>query len=308
MDASRAAERSNRQSGPLAGRGAAERSRPETRSFLCGLIGSGIQASRTPLLHEREGAEQGLPYVYKLIDIAALGLGVEALPDLLTAARRFGFAGLNITHPCKQAVIPLLDELSADAKALGAVNTVVFKDRRAIGHNTDWSGFAESFKRELMDAPRRNVVQFGAGGAGAAVAHALLTLDAGRLIIIDTDRPRARQLTDELNARFGAGRAVVESDVAQAVGGTDGIVNTTPLGMAKYPGMPLPASLLRPQQWVADIVYFPLETELLREARAQGCRTMSGGGMAVFQAVGAFRLFTGIEPDAERMALHFASM
>jgi shikimate dehydrogenase len=305
MDASHAPERSVREPGGLAGSQAAERS-PETRSVLCGLIGSGIQASRTPRLHEREGAEQGLAFVYKLIDIAALGLGVEALPDLLTAARRFDFAGLNITHPCKQAVIPLLDELSADARALGAVNTVVFKDGRAIGHNTDWSGFAESFRRELMDAPRRSVVQFGAGGAGAAVAHALLTLDVGRLTIIDTDRARAEELAGELGRRFGAGRAVAGSDVAQAVGGADGIVNTTPLGMAKYPGMPLPASLLRPEQWVADIVYFPLETELLREARARGCRTMSGGGMAVFQAAGAIRLFTRIETDAARKARHFA--
>jgi shikimate dehydrogenase len=88
----------------------------------------------------------------------------------------------------------------------------------------------------------------------------------------------------------------------------DGMVNTTPLGMAKYPGMAVPADLLRPDLWVADIVYFPLETELLRKARARGCRTMPGGGMAVFQAVGAFRLFTGLEPDAERMLRHFESM
>jgi quinate/shikimate dehydrogenase (NAD+) len=275
---------------------------------LAGLIGSGIQASRSPSLHEREGAEQGLRYIYKIIDIAALGLAPDVLPELLTAARRFGFAGLNITHPCKQTVIPLLDALSPDARALGAVNTVVFEKGRAIGHNTDWSGFAESFKRELMDAPRRNVVQFGAGGAGAAVAHALLTLGVDHLTIIDTEAARAEELAAALGDRFGADRAVAGADVADAVGAADGIVNTTPLGMAKYPGMPLPASLLRPRQWVANIVYFPLETELLRAARACGCRTMSGGGMAVFQAVGAFRLFAGVEPDAERMLRHFAAM
>ena len=278
------------------------------RSVLAGLIGSGIQASRSPSLHEREGAEQGLRYIYKIIDIAALGLAPDALPELLTAARRFGFAGLNITHPCKQTVIPLLDALSPDARALGAVNTVVFENGRAIGHNTDWSGFAESFRRELADVARGRVVQFGAGGAGAAVAHALLTLGVDRLTIIDTDAARAEELAAALGDRFGAGRAVAGADVADAVGGADGIVNTTPLGMAKYPGMPLAASLLHPRLWVADIVYFPLETELLRAARACGCRTMSGGGMAVFQAVGAFRLFAGVEPDAERMLRHFAAM
>ncbi|MFL5172901.1 MAG: shikimate dehydrogenase [Microvirga sp.] len=278
------------------------------RSVLAGLIGSGIQASRSPSLHEREGAEQGLRYIYKIIDIAALGLAPDALPELLTAARRFGFAGLNITHPCKQTVIPLLDTLSPDARALGAVNTVVFENGRAIGHNTDWSGFAESFRRELADVARGRVVQFGAGGAGAAVAHALLTLGVDRLTIIDTDAARAEELAAALGGRFGAGRAVAGADVADAVGAADGIVNTTPLGMVKYPGMPLAASLLQPRLWVADIVYFPLETELLRAARACGCRTMSGGGMAVFQAVGAFRLFAGVEPDAERMLRHFAAM
>ena len=278
------------------------------RSVLAGLIGAGIQASRTPSLHEREGAEQGLRYIYKIIDIATLGLSPDALPELLTAAQRFGFSGLNITHPCKQTVIPLLDALSPDARALGAVNTVVFENGRSIGHNTDWSGFAESFRRELADVARGRVVRFGAGGAGAAVAHALLTLGVERLTIIDTDAARAAELAAALSDRFGAGRAVAGADVADAVGGADGIVNTTPLGMAKYPGMPLAVSLLQPRLWVADIVYFPLETELLRAARACGCRTMSGGGMAVFQAVGAFRLFAGVEPDAERMLRHFAAM
>ena len=277
-------------------------------SVLVGLVGTGIQASRTPRLHEREGAEQGLRYVYKLIDLETLGLGASALPEILNAAQLFGFAGLNITHPCKQAVIPLLDELSPDAAALGAVNTVVFKDDRRVGHNTDWWGFAESFRRELADVARGRVVQFGAGGAGAAVAHALLTLGVDRLTIIDTDAARAEELAAALGGRFGAGRAVAGGDVADAVGAADGIVNTTPLGMVKYPGMPLAASLLQPRLWVADIVYFPLETELLRAARACGCRTMSGGGMAVFQAVGAFRLFAGVEPDAERMLRHFAAM
>ena len=277
-------------------------------SVLVGLVGAGIQASRTPRLHEREGARQGLRYVYKLIDLEALGLDADALPGILTAAQRFGFAGLNITHPCKQAVIPLLDDLSPDAAALGAVNTVVLKDGRRIGHNTDWWGFAESFRRELADVPRERVVQFGAGGAGAAVAHALLTLGAGEVILIDTDQRRAQTLTVALRERFGDRRASCGSSAEVAVATADGIVNTTPLGMAKYPGMALPAELLRPDLWVADIVYFPLETELLRQARSRGCRTMSGGGMAVSQAVGAFRLFTGRNPDAARMLRHFEDM
>ncbi|WP_210495139.1 shikimate dehydrogenase [Microvirga antarctica] len=277
-------------------------------SALVGLVGAGIQASRTPALHEREGAEQGLRYIYKLIDLELFGLDTNALPDILDAAQHFGFAGLNITHPCKQAIIPFLDELSHDAAALGAVNTVVLKDGRRVGHNTDWWGFAESFRRELSDVGRDRVVQFGAGGAGAAVAHALLTLGAGEVTIVDTDRTRAKNLVASLRDGFGQSRASMSGSIAEAVAAADGVVNTTPLGMAKYPGTAVPVDLLRPGLWVADIVYFPLETELLRQARAQGCRTMSGGGMAVFQAVGSFRLFTGREPDAARMLRHFSEM
>ena len=277
-------------------------------ALLAGLIGTGIGASLTPALHEREGAEQGLRAVYRRLDLGALGLGVEALPELLTAAERLGFAGLNITHPCKQAVIPLLDELSPDAQALGAVNTVVLRDGKRVGHNTDWSGFAEGFRRGLPDARRERVVQIGAGGAGSAVAHATLTLGAARLQVFDTDPARAGAVAEALCGRFGAGRAVAGTDLPGAMAAADGVVNCTPVGMAKYPGMPLPAALLRPAQWVAEIVYFPLETELLRTARALGCATLDGGGMAVFQAVGAFRLFSGVEPDAERMLRHFRGM
>ena len=276
--------------------------------ILAGLIGSGIQASRTPAMHEREGAEQGLRLIYRLIDLDVLRLGPEALGELLTAAERMGFSGLNITYPCKQAVVPLLDQLSPDARALGAVNTVVLKDGQRIGHNTDCSGFAESFRRGLPDVRRDRVVQLGAGGAGAAVAHALLAEGVGRLAISDTDIPRAEALAADLAARFGAGRAVAVGDLAAEVAAADGLVNCTPVGMAKLPGTPLPVALLRTALWVAEIVYFPLETELLRKARAIGCRTLDGGGMAVFQAVGAFRLFTGLEPDAARMQRHFAAM
>jgi shikimate dehydrogenase len=230
------------------------------------------------------------------------------LPELLTAAKRMGFNGLNVTYPCKQAIIPLLDELSDDARELGAVNTVVFKDGRSHGHNTDWWGFAEGFRRGLPNVKRDHAVQLGAGGAGAAVAHAALTLGVGQLTIFDMDSTRAAGLAAELSARFGQGRAVAGTDLAKSVAEAYGLIHCTPTGMAKLPGLPLPAELLHPALWVAEIVYFPLETELLRVARELGCQTLDGGGMAVFQAVRAFQLITGIEPDAERMRRHFLSM
>ena len=272
-------------------------------TFLCGLIGAGIQLSRSPALHEREADEQGLRYIYKLIDLDKLGVGIEALPELLNGAKQMGFAGLNITYPCKQAIIPLLDELSEDARALNAVNTVVIRDGRMTGHNTDWSGFAEGFRRGLPDAKRDRVVLLGAGGAGAAVAHAALTLGVRELTIVDLDASRSAELAAKLGARARAG-----TNLAAAMAKADGLIHCTPTGMAKMPGLPLDPGLLQARHWVAEIVYFPLETELLRVARAKGCRTLDGSGMAVYQAVGAFRLFTGIEPDAERMMRIFKSM
>lgn len=276
--------------------------------ILVGLIGAGIQASRTPGMHEHEGDALGLRYLYRLIDLDKLGLDNAALPELLSAAQNMGYSGLNVTFPSKQAIIPLLDELSEEAHAIGAVNTVVLRDGKRVGHNTDCLGFAEGFRRGLPGVARERVVQMGAGGAGSAVAHALLSEGVRELSLFDVETERAQALVNSLNRHFGTGRARVGSDLAGAMAEADGLVNTTPMGMAKLPGTPVPAELLRPQLWVAEIVYFPLETELLRDARALGCRTLDGSVMAVFQAVKAFELFSGMEPDAERMLQHFASL
>lgn len=275
---------------------------------LAGLIGAGIQASRTPALHEHEGAAQGLTYLYRLIDLDQLKLDSTALEELLTAAQYMGFTGLNITFPCKQAILPLLDDLSPEARGIGAVNTVVLKDGRRIGHNTDCLGFAEGFRRGLTDASRERVVQMGAGGAGAAVAHALLSEGVEQLTVFDVERERAQALVDNLNQHFDGTRARVGHDLDSAMQAACGLVNTTPMGMAKLPGMPVPKALLRAELWVAEIVYFPLETELLKEARALGCRTLNGATMAVYQAVKAFELFSGISPDPSRMTEHFHSL
>ncbi|MFE5811860.1 shikimate dehydrogenase [Streptomyces sp. NPDC056479] len=279
-------------------------------SYLVGLIGSGIGPSLSPALHEREAGRQGLRYLYRLIDIDTLGVPPEAVGDLVRAARDLGFDGLNITHPCKQLVIGHLDALAPQAEALGAVNTVVFEDGRAVGHNTDVTGFAASFARGLPDVPLERVVQLGAGGAGAAVAHAMLTLGAERVTVVDALTDRAADLAAALNGHFGAGRAVAATPDAlpALLGRADGLVHATPTGMAAHPGLPLAAELLHPGLWIAEVVYRPLETELLRTARAIGCATLDGGGMAVFQAADAFRLFTGREPDSARMLADIAEL
>jgi shikimate dehydrogenase len=158
--------------------------------------------------------------------------------------------------------------------------------------------------------PLERVVQLGAGGAGAAVAHATLTLGAGRVTVVDALADRAADLAASLNGHFGDGRAAhaTPDRLPQLLADADGIVHATPTGMAAHPGLPLPAGLLRPDLWVAEVVYRPLETELLRTARALGCATLDGAGMAVFQAADAFRLFTGREPDAARMLTDIAEL
>ena len=279
---------------------------PLPGAVLAGLIGHGIQASRTPRMHMEEGAAVGFPYDYRLIDLP-LGMGETALAQLLSNLEDAGYRGINVTVPYKREILTHLDALSDDARAVGAVNTVLFTKDGRIGHNTDYWGFAESLRRGLPDAARDHVLLLGAGGAGHAVAHALVDAGVGQLLVRDMNHALADELVDELNARVGPGRARTVTDIGEAAGIADGIVNATPVGMLKMPGMPIDGALIAPRQWVADIVYFPLETELLAHARVKGCVVLSGAGMALFQAVRAFELFTGITPDADRMKAVFDS-
>ena len=275
---------------------------------LLGLIGAGIQRSLTPAMQGAEAAAQGLKINYQLIDLDRTGEGVEALPSLLHSARTLGFMGLNITYPCKQAVIPLLDELSDEARAMGAVNTVVIRGDRLVGHNTDGSGWRWGFERALPHADLKRVVLLGGGGAGSAIAHALLRMGCPHLIVVDQDAMRAKELALKLAAQYLRANVEGSSDAASALrggGGASGIVHATPTGMDKLPGTPIDPQNLPSHAWLSEIVYFPLETQLLEAARNKGLRTVDGGTMAVGQALGAFELFTGRRANSVRMDAHF---
>ncbi|HEY7593825.1 MAG TPA: shikimate dehydrogenase [Actinophytocola sp.] len=273
-------------------------------SFLVGLVGTGIGPSLSPALHEREAGRLGLRYLYRRLDLDELGLPAERVGEVLAAARLAGYDGLNVTHPCKQLVLAHLDDVHPTAAALGAVNTVVFAGDRAIGHNTDTTGFARAVEVGLPGVPLDRVVLLGAGGAGAACAHALLSLGAQRVDVFDRKPEVAAALAD----RLGADRVVAIRDLDDALAAADGLVHATPTGMDAQPGLPLPAAALDRRLWVADIVYRPLNTPLVAAARARGCRVLDGGRMAVFQAADSFRLFTGHTPDADRMLAHFATL
>lgn len=268
------------------------------------LVGNGIGASLTPGMHEAEGRAQGLSYSYDSWDTAARPWNANSLPYILDHAQARGYAGLNITHPHKMAVVAHLDGLSGAAQALGTVNTVVFRDGRRIGYTTDYSGFGAALKAHALPTQGVHVVQFGAGGAGSATALALV--DAGaRVTLVDCAPKRAETLAAQIakarpDATIGSGP--FEPD------GVDGAVNATPLGMDAYPGMAFDPATLPPHAWVADIVYFPMDTALTRAASACGLRVMQGGAMALYQAVDAFKLITGVTPDAARMGASFEKL
>lgn len=275
-------------------------------SILCGLIGSGIAGSRSPEMHETQARALGLAMVYRILDGAVMGYDAAGLAQLLPLLRTMGFDGLNVTHPFKQAVLPLLDSLSDAAKALGAVNTILFRDGKAHGDNTDWSGYRAHFLAGLGTQARGNVALIGAGGAAAAVGYAHLDLGAARLTIFDPAQARASALAQRLGRLFPMADVTAATSAAEAMNGADGVVQASPIGMLSHPGLPFDPGLLTPASWVSDIVYFPLQTPLLAAAAAKGCATLNGGGMAVMQAAHAFALFTGVQPDSARMLADFA--
>lgn len=270
-----------------------------------GLIGRSILASRSPWLHEQEAAAQGIELAYELFDFTDRGLDDAALGPLLVRLAGEGYAGVNVTYPFKQAVVPLLDDLADCARLVGAVNTVAMRDGRMRGYNTDKTGFETSLAEGLPDAALGQVLQLGAGGAGAAVANALLSAGTGTVMIADLDLVRAETLSALLEEHYGAGRAIACRMDRIDTRELDGIVNTTPMGMAANPAPAIDLALISPRHWVADIVYFPLETELLRIARLKGCRTLDGSGMVIHQAARAFKIFVGNQANPERMSASF---
>jgi shikimate dehydrogenase len=277
------------------------------RDILVGLIGANIQKSLSPALFADACAAAGQRGYYHLMDVDVLA--GRALHDLLGAARTAGFAGVNVTYPFKEAVTALLDAVSADARQIGAVNTVTIgRDGTTTGYNTDRIGFRRSFEEKFgRDAVAgQTALLMGAGGAGRAVAFALCDLGVASLLVSDKNAAQATGLVAALAAHFGQGRCRVESDPVPALATAAGMVNATPVGMTGFPGLPIVPDTIQAHHWVADVIYTPLETALLKAARAKGARVMGGAGMCVHQAVEAFRLFTGLTPDVERLHAAFA--
>jgi shikimate dehydrogenase len=275
--------------------------------FVVGLLGSGIGGSLTPGLHESVADRLGLAYTYRVIDLDTIGQPADKSGALVRQAADLGFDGLNVTHPSKQLVQDGLDELSPDARILGAVNTITFHDGKAVGHNTDHTGFIGGLRAGLPSAVTDSVVQIGAGGAGAAVAFGLLSTGTRHLVIADIEPARAEALAARLAPHFPDSQvSVTRTDaVAGSIREADGLVNSTPIGMTGHPGVPVDPDLIHSGLWVADVIYRPLDTELIKAARSKGCAVLDGGRMLVGQAATAFELFTGIPADADSMLATF---
>ncbi|MFM5884002.1 MAG: shikimate dehydrogenase [Novosphingobium sp.] len=270
-------------------------------SHVVGLLGRGIGQSRSPSIHEGAAAALGVPLAYRLVDFDTLGLADGDLPRVVSFLRGIGFSGCNVTFPFKQAVIALCDSLCAEAEALGAVNTLVFRDGKVRGENTDWLGFSWMIDRDIGPVDGDVVAQVGAGGAGSATAYALARKGVAQLRLFDPDLDRAQELADRIRGTFPACQVSAAQSVEAALAGAGGVVNATPIGMASLPGTPFDPALMAGDQWLADVIYFPLETALLAAAHANGQRAANGVSMVIGQAAEAFRLITGLTPKREDM-------
>ena len=265
---------------------------PTPKSLLLGLIGAPIASSAAPHMHQSAGAALGLRTHYQLIE--RVGAHRGDLRAMLEGVRLLGFAGVNVTFPYKEAVVPLLDALAPGVADLGAVNTVVVsRDHRLTGYNTDSTGFGRALRAEIGGDLGGPVALVGAGGVGRAIGFALAGMKVPQIRVFDRDKAKAEAL---VSALAGRALATVAATVEKALDGAAGVINGTPIGMLPDTGCPVPVAALRSSMWVADVVYTPLWTPLLLAARERGCRVMTGRELCVLQACDAFHLFTGLEP------------
>lgn len=257
------------------------------------VIGDPVAHSLSPLLHQAMLDQTGAAYRYDVRTVRP-----EELPAFVRWAKDGGCAGFNVTMPHKEAILPLLDEVDTTAASCGAVNTVCIRGGRAIGHNTDGTGFLDSLAGQGFYPQGRTVLLLGAGGAAKAVGHALATAGAGRIIVCARRMERAAALAAQLPG-CGEGIVLVQDAIHQAAAACDLLVNATPLGMAGSPAFARLDFLqaMPPHAVVYDLVYHPRRTALLEAAARQGLRTVGGIDLLIRQAVRAFTFFTGETPD-----------
>lgn len=264
---------------------------------ILGVLGDPIGHTSSPAMHNAAIAAMGLDYAY-----VAFHVRPDALGSAIEGMRALQIAGLNVTVPHKQGVMAHLDEVSDEAVAIGAVNTVVNRQGRLVGYNTDAFGILESLKRDggLERLPAQ-VALLGAGGAARAILYALLEREeVEQILLLNRTRSKAESLAGDLDRN---GRVCVGEMDSSAVAEVDLLINSTSVGM--YPheeGSPLAdPSVLHANMLVADIVYKPLKTRLMKQAEAAGARAINGLGMLAWQGARSFELWTGSAPPVDVM-------
>lgn len=266
-----------------------------TRSVpLSGVIGHPVAHSKSPRLHRHWLKRYGVAGHYVPLEVAA-----EDLPQVLEAMPHMGFVGANVTVPHKQAALQLCDLVTDRAALIGAVNTLIFRpDGRLHGDNTDGYGFLANIRQQVPDWQPKSgpAAVLGAGGASRAIIVALLEAGVPEIRLSNRTLPRA----EALRAEFGARVSVIDwVRAGNMLEGANTVVNTTTLGMEGQPPFRVPLDALEPDAVVSDIVYVPLETEFLKQARAQGCRVVDGLGMLMHQAVPGFERWFGMRPEVD---------
>ena len=273
---------------------------------MLGLIGTPVAHSKSPAMYNHCFQKFGLDWAYLAFDVPA-----ERAGEAVAAIRTLGMRGANVTMPCKNAVIPFLDELTPAARAIQAVNTIVNEDGVLVGHNTDGCGYTQNLRRNGIEVEGKKIVLLGGGGAASAIAIQAALEGAAEIAVFnlrDAFWPRVEQGLKSI-AQAAPGCAISLRDLEDraalkaAIDRCDILSNATRVGMAPYEGQSniTDGSWYRPDLVVTDVVYAPPETKMLREARAAGCRTCDGLGMLLCQGAEAFRLYSGLEMPVEEI-------
>lgn len=272
------------------------------KTAVYGIFGHPVEHTFSPGMHNAAFAKIGFDGCYMPFAVRPenLGKAVKAIFPL-------GLRGLNITVPHKEKVIPFLDELTDDARLIGAVNTIEVREGKLIGHNTDGRGFIRSLREETNFRPKgKTIFMVGSGGAARAVCFNLALAGADTLLIHDIDPAKAEKLARDIRAATTTRVTVLDAPGLRMLApNADCIINATPLGLKKNDPLPLSRELIRKGQLVCDLVYNPPNTRLLRMARSRGAKTLRGIGMLLYQGVIAFEIWTGKKAPVNvmRMAL-----
>jgi shikimate dehydrogenase len=268
-----------------------------SKTQLVGLFGHPVSQSQSPMMQNAAFSETGLGYAYVAFDVDS-----NSLEDAVAGIRALGLKGINVTIPHKVAIMPMLDEIDPLAKRIGAVNTVVIEDGRLIGYNTDGTGYVRSLVEDTgIQLDQQIVTMVGAGGAARAVAFTLAENGVKEIRIINRSRERATILADSLQSIVST-KIIERGEGKEAIADSSLLINTTSIGMLpNVEDTPVPTEWLHDRLIVSDLIYNPLETRLLREAKAIGARVHSGVGMFVNQGALAFELWTGKKAPTEIM-------